>query len=684
MNLHDIAGWSPLHYAALKGNASGMQLAEYAPVEARARDGTHPLHYAARHGDDFVKELLRQKASVDVIDTTKRTPLHWAALAKNEAAVKLLVDAHASLSAQDLQEMTPLHLAATTGDRACIKLLVVRADLEAKEQNQRTPVMLAALNGHEDAAELLLEKGADRMAKDTDGRTALHLAALKGNTKVAKILLEKDKSKDLINHVDNRKQTAFHVAISSGHENMVKLLLERGADQNAVNGGSQSALHVACSSGHVSIARLLIEKGDRRIIDAKNEDGRTAVHVAVVQENEELLRLLLKHNADPRIVDGDGDTPLLTVVRWATNDVALAKVLLEYPAEINAQDEEGYTALHHAIDQGIDLLAKLLISKKADVNITTTKRQDMPLHLATKANLPEVVDLLLAAGAHKNARTAKGRTALHLAAKRNNEAILRALLAAGADGTIGDIRGNSPLHLACLSWESECKVIAALLTGDGSPPESRSEDGAARSATAVTARLLHQQNNDGASPLLLACTVGKESYVKFLLEKGVDPNSKNCRGTTPLFAALDAWNGSSNNAGILDLLLLHRAVVTKDEHGWTVEQIAQSKGNWEGLRDLIGKHTSLVSGGPTTPLAMRSPSSWLKHPKARLENNGLDFIYDVSTPTHTPWHEDEALIGANHPFPPQSASACLGSSQEYELFNPKTYFEVRVVNTEDQ
>jgi len=154
-----------------------------------------------------------------------------------------------------------------------------------------------------------------------------------------------------------------------------------------------------------------------------------------------------------------------------------------------------------------------------------------------------------------------------------------------ADYTIGDNQGNTPLRLACLNWGSNCEIMAALLAGHGQPPEASNENGAAPSATAFGVPLLRQQNNDGASPLVRACTIGKESYVKFLLEKGADPNTRDNHGTTPLLAASDGWGGSSDDAGILDLPFVHGAdVTTKDEHGWTIEQIAQSRGYLSGCR----------------------------------------------------------------------------------------------------
>ena len=86
------------------------------------------------------------------------------------------------------------------------------------------------------------------------------------------------------------------------------------------------------------------------------------------------------------------------------------------------------------------------------------------LHLAAKAaENPEVVKVLIAAGADPQAQTKGGNTPLHYAAMYNeNPAIIEALLAAGADPTKRGIGGNTPLHYAAIYNENP-EVAKALI-----------------------------------------------------------------------------------------------------------------------------------------------------------------------------------------------------------------------------
>ena len=46
------------------------------------------------------------------------------------------------------------------------------------------------------------------------------------------------------------------------------------------------------------------------IIDVSNKDGYTALHIAVFDQNTELVRLLVHHGADVSVSDNDGQTPM--------------------------------------------------------------------------------------------------------------------------------------------------------------------------------------------------------------------------------------------------------------------------------------------------------------------------------------------------------------------------------------
>ena len=72
----------------------------------------------------------------------------------------------------------------------------------------------------------------------------------------------------------------------------------------------------------------------------------------------------------------------------------------------------------------------------------------------------EVVEILKANPAMRDARTGLGSTPLHLAATNPDVSALKALLAAGADVNARDVDGNTPLHMAAYTNRTEnAKVL---------------------------------------------------------------------------------------------------------------------------------------------------------------------------------------------------------------------------------
>ena len=74
-----------------------------------------------------------------------------------------------------------------------------------------------------------------------------------------------------------------------------------------------------------------------------------------------------------------------------------------------------------------------------------------PLHVAVKANSPDIVQLFLKAGAAINIKNVTGITPFMLALAEGNVGIADLLLSAGASLTESDILGRSALHFACLN-----------------------------------------------------------------------------------------------------------------------------------------------------------------------------------------------------------------------------------------
>ena len=114
------------------------------------------------------------------------------------------------------------------------------------------------------------------------------------------------------------------------------------------------------------------------------------------------------------------NTPL-HVASWFNKSVA-ASVLIAKGADVNAEDNIGYTPLHNAAEYGAADVAKLLIDNGAEVNAEAEGGRT-PLHRAAWKNAAEVAKVLIANGAEVNAKSESGRTPLDSAIKQEHTAM---------------------------------------------------------------------------------------------------------------------------------------------------------------------------------------------------------------------------------------------------------------------
>jgi ankyrin repeat protein len=118
----DYNGWTPLHYAVLRGkrDLAEFLLASKADVNAKESDyAKTSLHFAAEEGhQEVAKLLLASKADVNARNNIDATPLHFAALKGHNDVAKLLLACGADINAKESKYgQTPLQLAATGATR---------------------------------------------------------------------------------------------------------------------------------------------------------------------------------------------------------------------------------------------------------------------------------------------------------------------------------------------------------------------------------------------------------------------------------------------------------------------------------------------------------------------------------------------------------------------------------------
>lgn len=152
------------------------------------------------------------------------------------------------------------------------------------------------------------------------------------------------------------------------------------------------------------------------------------------------------------------------------NTLEPIKKLLKNGADINEQDTNGWTVLHHACHLGLKPVVELLITDQKetgiDLNKTTNKRYHC-LHLAAMSNHPEIIEILIGeqCKVDVNVRDWDGSTALLHAAKKDSLKSLQVLLDGGADLYAVDKFLMTALHHA--AFHSSFSCLKELLVRDG-------------------------------------------------------------------------------------------------------------------------------------------------------------------------------------------------------------------------
>lgn len=183
-----------------------------------------------------------------------------------------------------------------------------------------------------------------------------------------------------------------------------------------------------------------------------------ALQWAVREGHAAVARILLERGADVNARDGNGWTPLMLAV-WR-NDPAMVDLLIAQHANLDTYNSNGWSPLSVAITYGERERVRQLVDAGANVNAANDAGYT-PLMFATAKSAPGVLALLIQRGANVGAANKAGITALMLAAAEGNTDAARQLLAAGADTAAKDAKGESALDVARSNGNAQ---IVALLT----------------------------------------------------------------------------------------------------------------------------------------------------------------------------------------------------------------------------
>ncbi|XP_039395826.1 nuclear factor NF-kappa-B p105 subunit isoform X5 [Mauremys reevesii] len=165
----------------------------------------------------------------------------------------------------------------------------------------QAPLHLAVITKQADVVEDLLRAGADVSLLDRHGNSILHLAAKEGDDKVLNILLKHEKTSPMINYSNGEGLNVIHMAVMANSMPCLRQMIAAGADVNAQEQKSgRTALHLAVEQENISLAGCLLLEGDADV-DSTTYDGTTPLHIAAGRGSTKLTALLKAAGADPHI-----------------------------------------------------------------------------------------------------------------------------------------------------------------------------------------------------------------------------------------------------------------------------------------------------------------------------------------------------------------------------------------------
>jgi len=421
-------------------NTARQLLTSGVDVQETQGDGATALHWAVhRNNQDAVNLLLAAGIDVNVSNELGATALWLASINGDAGMIELLLTAGANPNLSLKRGETPLMTAARSGNvNAVLLLLENGADIDrAETEHGQTALMWATAQRHAGVVRILLDNGADLTARSKvwyqlentagntntsgnfrmahGGSTPFMFAARSGDIATSQALLDAGAN---VNDTEASKASALVVAAHSGHEELALFLLKSGANPNLAAAG-YAPIHAAVLRSQFELVEQLLEKGAD--INAKVEHGTSgrrfsadysvrsqligmnAFWMAAKYGEVKIVQLLLDRGADPFFVSEAGVTTLQVAMGNSGSSLdhrrdrignaapdlyaeeqrtlALAKILIDRGIDVNAADDRGQTAMHHAVLKNFPVVVQYLALRGADIAVVNGREQT-PLVLA--------------------------------------------------------------------------------------------------------------------------------------------------------------------------------------------------------------------------------------------------------------------------------------------------------------
>ncbi|XP_063447961.1 ankyrin repeat domain-containing protein 50-like [Mytilus trossulus] len=558
-------------------------------------------------------------------------------------------------------------------------------------QDKFPPLIAACERGHKCIVNLLIECKADVNQMDDFGRRPLIVAVQNDHSSVAEVLINKNAD---INLGDRNGWTPFMWACVLNRNEVAKLLMEHCADVNQASNDGSTPLFWCSIMGLESFVILLHAKGSKGSLSTPNCNGKTPLMAASYFRRQEIVTYLLQHLESVDETDNEGWTPLMEACfdndngswntfldqfnqgkglwfpllklvsemeKYCDDSVGYNSIIdqLLSKSNIDHQDNDGKSALHHACEGQYNRIVNILTERGANVNLEDTNKSTaimeacfiededtvLPLMETPAGPCRPIIEQLLSKGANINSTDKEGwnpfcyncetgnsnmvhrlieftndvnttykngKTPLQMAQKCGNNEIICLLKQKGAhqntiENESHDIQFDTLSSVESISYSSDSeteslpdakKDVGRLLL---QACRHRDEDRfPSLLEEAASENILNISGKKGKTPLMEACRYKDTGKVKLLLEAGASVNKDDMNCWTPLLETCKV-----GDIEMVQLLLENKAEINKsDDRGYSPLFIASTNGS-KDIVELLLSHradVNIANNAGITPL----------------------------------------------------------------------------------
>lgn len=418
---------------------------------------------------ETVRALLEVGADPNSVNSVGNTVVHEAVKHFMRSVLNELCQSRkVDYSIQNDDGFNPLHLAAHIGNAAAVEvILYYQPDvINLKDSNGNTALHLAALAKEKYVLEAMVTKKDHFLAFDVEndrGETALDLV-IKGGDFFYKLVRDINMQflVDFCPYLECLMLliSIFFLVCNPNTYACFQILMSLHRNPNIIDFKGDTLIHKAITANNIDILIRLIDlKIDPAI---QNRDGINSLHLAVINNNVQITKLILKcagHLVNVKTKEGytplhlaiSNNTSINGVGPFESTCETCTEVLLSNGASPNEIDDvEGNTSLHEAAKQQ-NSAAFLLLSQRPDLDFRLKNHQGLnALHLAAYLGITFPFEILLNnVEGLVDDKAGNGYTALHIAASEGHHNVVKALIQYGkVEVNVTNVKKETPLHLA--------------------------------------------------------------------------------------------------------------------------------------------------------------------------------------------------------------------------------------------